>query len=126
MPSAEIGHCDQSFCYGLKSRITGSTLFNPKGIDFNRDFSVNLTYTLHLTRPQSSLSCLINYLLGKRLGYARGEDGKASSPLLKTRSSLPRRILIMRDDWGRVRHCIYILILCIQMQVVHVISGFVR
>ena len=25
----------------------------------------------------SKLSLLINYLLGKRLGYARGEDGKA-------------------------------------------------
>ena len=46
----------------------------------------------------SKLSLLINYLLGKRLGYARGEDGKArggeslsllpssfpSSPLLKS------------------------------------------
>ena len=30
-----------------------------------------------LTRPKSSLSCLINFLLGKCLGYARGEDGKA-------------------------------------------------
>ena len=27
----------------------------------------------------SKLFLLINYLLGKRLGYARGEDGKASS-----------------------------------------------
>ena len=53
----------------------------------------------YLTRPQSSL--LINYLLGKRLGYARGEDGKArggetlspfpSSPSLKSsfQSSTP-------------------------------------
>ena len=42
----------------------------------------------------SKLSLLINYLLGKRLGYARGEDGKArggetlspfpSSPSLKS------------------------------------------
>ena len=46
----------------------------------------------------SKLSLLINYLLGKRLGYARGEDGEArggeslsllpssfpSSPLLKS------------------------------------------
>ena len=31
----------------------------------------------------SKLSLLINYLLGKRLGYARGEDGKASIPFVK-------------------------------------------
>ena len=42
----------------------------------------------------SKLSLLINYSLGKRLGYARGK---------MARSSLPRRILITRDDWGRVR-----------------------
>ena len=37
------------------------------------------TYISALTRPQSSpsLFILINYLLGKRLGYARGEDRKA-------------------------------------------------
>ena len=37
------------------------------------------TYISALTRPQSSpsLSLLISYLLGKRLGYARGEDRKA-------------------------------------------------
>ena len=69
------------------------------------------------------MSLLINYLLGKRLGYARGEDGKlmqtiggrrrcinsiksiihSRHPLRKgARSSLPRQILIMRDDYGRV------------------------
>ena len=77
----------------------------------------------------SKLSLLINYLLGKSLGYARGEDGKArrgettgrsrfhygglySVSLLpsrhplrwRTRSSLPRQMLIMRDNWGRVRN----------------------
>ena len=37
------------------------------------------TYISALTRPQSSpsLSLLISYLLGKRLGYARVEDRKA-------------------------------------------------
>ena len=36
--------------------------------------------SLHLSDSSpvvSKLSLLINYLLGKRLGYARGEDGKA-------------------------------------------------
>ena len=51
---------------------------------------VNSTYLAFLIFfPDSSpvvskLSLLINYLLGKRLGYARGEDGKPSSPLLKS------------------------------------------
>ena len=37
------------------------------------------TYISALTRPQSSpsLSLLLSYLLGKCLGYARGEDRKA-------------------------------------------------
>ena len=37
------------------------------------------TYISALTHPQSSpsLSLLLSYLLGKCLGYARGEDRKA-------------------------------------------------
>ena len=56
------------------------------------EFSLRVTVLQSLvypyrTRPQSSL--LINYLLGKRLGYARGEDRKARGGETLSPFSLP-------------------------------------
>ena len=55
----------------------------------------------------SKLSLVINYLLGKRLGYARGKV--IHFVKIRARSSLPRRILIMRDEWGRVRRLKWVI-----------------
>ena len=54
----------------------------------------------------SKLSQVINYLLGKRLGYARG---KVIHFVKEPVPSLPRRILIMRDEWGRVRRLKWVI-----------------